>query len=501
MLTYSFEGRGESSLYEYLYRCIAHDIETGCIAPGEKLPSKRSFARHLGVSLITVEGAYTQLAAEGYISSVERKGYFACDLALRQIRTASPRHSSTPSASLQGSPSRIASSSRSAAESERSSAGLIADFTGKAVPMGLFPYGGWAKSVRAALAEESERSLIGESTAFGSLRLREVLARYLRDFRGMVVDADRIVIGAGSQILDNMIVQLLGREVTFAVEDPGYPRLTRIYRANDVPLAHIPLDGEGVRMDVLRESGADVLHLMPSHHFPTGRVTSVSRRYELMAWASEKPTRYLIEDDYDCEFRLAGRPIPSLQSIDASERVIYINTFAKSLSPAFRIGYMVLPEHLATRFRDTLGFYSSTVSAIDQLALARFIENGDYERHVNRMRTHYRNVRNEFIAALKASSLSDRLTIEAQDSGINFPLAIEGISDDVAFARAARRRGIALAPFSSFRLAGIGEEEECSARFLMDYTGLDVALIPDTVHVLEEVTASFDGGHSDARFC
>ena len=281
------------------------------------------------------------------------------------------------------------------------------------------------------------------------------------------------------------------------------------------------------------ESGADVLHLMPSHQFPTGIVTSIGRRYELLGWASAKDNRYLVEDDYDCEFRLTGRPIPSLQSIDATGKVIYANTFTKSLGPAFRIGYLVLPPTLADRFRRELGFYSCTVSAIDQLALARFIESGDYERHVNRLRTYYRSVRDALVSAFQASSFSERVSIEEQDAGIHF---IMGISidakmpevrksapqghatryrfDDVAaenakdccqpaspvaesrwereFVDAAQGRGVRIVPLSLFYSKSAAPERGPVRRFLVSFGGIELDSVEPAVAALEHAVRIAD---------
>ena len=342
----------------------------------------------------------------------------------------------------------------------------------------------------------------------------------------MEVDPDCIVVGAGSQVLYNWLVQLLGRNLHYGVEDPGYLRLSRIYEANNVELSHIPLDENGIDMASVVESGTDVLHLMPSHQFPTGIVTSIGRRYELLGWASAKGNRYLVEDDYDCEFRLTGRPIPSLQSIDATGKVIYANTFTKSLGPAFRIGYLVLPPALADRFRRELGFYSCTVSAIDQLALARFIESGDYERHVNRLRTHYRSVRDALVSAFQTSSFSERVSIEEQDAGIHFIMgistdiktpevrnsALQGHAmryrfDDVAaenandchqpagpaaesrwereFVDAAQGRGVHIVPLSLFYSKSAAAERGPVRRFLVSYGGIELDSVEPAVAVLE----------------
>lgn len=567
MLTYSFSNKGELSMYEYLYRCIRSDIEAGVIAPGEKLPSKRSFARHLGVSLITVEGAYSQLIAEGYLRAEPRRGYFACDLnssgvvsgrkpsllgvGSSSLGTTYPTDGDLlPEEGLAQAYASLAAAGRpregridaggQSATLASSSGGngfndeaVFADFTGSSVPLGMFPYAAWAKSLRDALTRESERMLVGETGFAGALRLRKAIADHLRGFRGMEVDPECIVVGAGSQVLYNWLVQLLGRNLHYGVEDPGYLRLSRIYEANNVELSHIPLDENGIDMASVVESSADVLHLMPSHQFPTGIVTSIGRRYELLGWASAKDNRYLVEDDYDCEFRLTGCPIPSLQSIDATGKVIYANTFTKSLGPAFRIGYLVLPPELADRFRRELGFYSCTVSAIDQLALARFIESGDYERHVNRLRTYYRSVRDALVSAFQASSFSERVSIEEQDAGIHF---IMGISidakmpevrksapqghatryrfDDVVtenakdccqpaspvaesrwereFVDAAQGRGVRIVPLSLFYSKSAAPERGPVRRFLVSFGGIELDSVEPAVAALEHAVRIAD---------
>ena len=289
MLTYELEQRGDANRYEYLYRCIRNDIEQGAIKAGEKLPSKRALARHLGVSLSTVEGAYAQLAAEGYVQAVERKGYFACDLAMpaaarmpvgfehtsesagsvRDLRSAvglarpaGSAHSSDARGGMECPPDEDPSCNAHPGPP------LAAGFAGSAWPEGVFPYRMWARTVRAVLTEESERSLAAAaSDAAGSRRLREAIASYLLGFRGMRVDPEQVVIGAGAQTLYHTIIQLVGRSCRLAVEDPGYPRLASIYRANDVDVVPVQLDGRGVSMRALRKSGADVLHCMPSHQF------------------------------------------------------------------------------------------------------------------------------------------------------------------------------------------------------------------------------------------
>lgn len=470
MLTYSFDDREGESLYGHLYRCIRRDIESGAIPANAKLPSKRAFAKHLGVSLITVEGAYQQLMAEGYVRSEPRRGYFANPIA----RPPAPA------------PEKNRKRGRSPfATFEESGPPLLADLSGGSAAAELFPYAVWARTMREVLSHEPERALLGEAPAMGSPRLREALAGHLRAFRGLEADPACIVVGSGAQTLYNLLVQLLGRNLRFAVEDPGYPRLTSVYRANDVELAHVPLDGDGIDVAALAESGASVAHLMPSHQFPTGIVTSVGRRYELLGWANNAPGRYVVEDDYDCEFRLAGRPIPAMKSIDAGGRVIYVNTFARSLGPAFRVAYAVLPAPLAERYRRDLGFYSCTVSTVEQLALARFIENGDFERHVNRMRSHFRGVRDELLAALGACPAAGRLSVEGAEAGLHFLLRVDSDASESDLAAAARREGVALAPLSAFRQRPVETADwQGAPAFVVSYAALDRAAVPQVVDAL-----------------
>ena len=475
MLTYNMQERGQRPLYEHLYRCIRADIEQGRIAPDERLPSKRALARNLGVSVITVEGAYTQLIAEGYLRTEQRKGYYACTLPQQTPTRTQTAYMPQPELPLK----------RTGSNEPEDSTHCIADLTGQAIAQGLFPYSVWAKNLRSILAEESEWSLIGESSTQGSLRLRTALSNHLRGTRGMEVSPEQIVVGAGAQYLYGMVVQLLGHANVVALEDPGYPRLSSIYAANGVATVPVALDKEGISAAGLDASPATLAHIMPSHQFPTGIVTSIARRYELLGWAARSPERFIIEDDYDCELRLAGKPVPSLQSIDTQGRVIYINTFAKTLGPAFRIGYLVLPSALAERYNRELGFYSCTVSAIDQLALARFIESGEYERHLNRMRSHYRSVRDKLVTALKGSALGPRIQFKSLDSGIHFVLSIESDTSEEQLASSACGAGVLLRPLCSFSSQPANLMSQACKRLVVSYAGLDPKAIPSAIAALE----------------
>lgn len=412
MLTYDINNRGNDTLYAHIYRCIKSDIENGGIAADDRLPSKRSLAKHLGVGLITVENAYRQLATEGYIRAEERKGYFANDVYSQANSTKRKTIKTKPSATKKN--------------FQKNKHDWRVDLTDGSMPASMFPLSSWSKCVRETLSLESDETLIGEVEGIGALSLREEIANNLAKTRGLNVLPENIVVGSGAQTLYNLLVQLLDRNRTVLLEDPGYKRLTKIYEKNGLSVDYAKMDEQGISINSVRKSNASILHIMPSHQFPTGIVTSISRRHELLSWATERSDRWIIEDDYDCEFRLEGRPIPTLQGIDASGRVIYANTFTKSLGAAFRIAYLVLPDVLAEMWARELSFYSCTVPALDQLALARFMQKGEFDRHINRTKNKAQAIRDALISALKEELPAESFNIFGAEAGLHFILEFKG---------------------------------------------------------------------------
>ena len=289
MLTYSFNDIGTTPLYEHLYKCIKNDIVNGTLSADTKLPSKRSFAKNLGVSPITVENAYAQLLSEGYIYSVAKKGYYVADF--------SPEFTTLP-----------APAEKPAALQETRPQ-YFADFSSNQTRPDHFPFSVWAKLMRETL-QERNAELMTKSPCGGIYELREAIAGHLRQFRDIHVQPEQIFIGAGTEYLYGLLVQLLGFDKVYAIENPGYEKIAQIYDSHQVDYRFVDMDSQGIRIDRLEESDADVVHISPSHHFPTGIITPVSRRYELLGWAAKSESRYIIEDDYDSEFRLTGRPIP-----------------------------------------------------------------------------------------------------------------------------------------------------------------------------------------------
>lgn len=415
MLTYSFDHMGSEFLYEHLYACLKHDIQTGKLAPEEKLPSKRSFAAHLGISVITVETAYSQLVDEGYLYSLPKRGYYVAKI---------------PPESLHVPPQAVSRARKQMPEQgQRQSVPIFADLSSNQLPSENFPFTAWSHILRSTLLEK-QRELMQSTPVSGAKELRCAIAGHLQRFRNMVVAPEQIVIGAGTEYLYSLVVRLLGTKQIFALEDPGYPKVSRIYTGCGAACRYIPLDDDGMSIDALRQSDATIAHISPSHHFPTGIVMPIARRYALLSWATETSHRYILEDDYDSEFRFIGRPIPTLFSIDAASKVIYLNTFSKTLTPTIRISYMVLPPELVAPFREKLSFLACPVSNFEQYTLARFIEDGYFEKHLTRMRTLYRKKRDLLVRAIRQSPLKARAKIIEQNSGLHFLLQLQtNISD------------------------------------------------------------------------
>lgn len=469
MVTYSFEKAKGTCMYEHIYSCIKEDILQGVLKAEEKLPSKRNLSRNLGVSVTTVETAYSQLLTEGYLYSKPKSGYFVSPLE-KQV------HGEKVDKEI-------------LIEEEEETENVI-DFTNSGVAADRFPFSVWVKLLRQVMASEDERTLLSDRPAGGLFKLRVAIANYVRAFRGMDVSPEQVVVGAGTEYLYSVLIQLLGRNLQYGVEDPGYTRLTWIYEKNDVACHHIPMDYAGVRPEELRRSATEILHITPSHHFPTGIVMPVSRRLELLNWVSEEKERYIIEDDYDCEFRLAGRPIPTLQSIDKREKVIYINTFSQSLAPAFRMSYLILPRPLAKRFYETLGFYSGTVSCFEQLTLAKFLEEGYFEKHINRMRNYYRKLRDQMIGEIRNSPMHPYVQISEEDSGVHFLLEIKSKRSDQEFLSMAEQRGLRISCVSQYYH---DESQRREHTLVLNYSGIPKEKVKESVQALSDCIMHFIG--------
>ena len=427
MLTYDLEKRGSLARYDYLYRCIKEDILSGRLKAGEKLPSKRTLATQLNTAVVTVENAYAQLEAEGYLNAREKRGYF-----VNPVETGPVRENPAE-----------------AREKNREQREWRLDLRGTGSGTEGFPFSVWARLMRRILTERGAE-LLQATPHNGVYPLRQAIARHLYQFRGISAAPEQIVVGAGTEYLYNLIVQLLGRDLLYGVEDPGYSKAARIYGLNGAGCIPLPMDSRGVRPQEVEERGVQILHISPNHQFPTGTVTPILRRQALLRWAEEQ-RGYIIEDDYDSEFRFTGRPIPAMKSIDAAGRVIYMNTFSRSLAPSLRVSYMVLPPSLMEEYPRRLGFYSCTVPAMEQYTLASFLEEGYFESHVNRMRVFYRNRRDEVLAAIGQSPLSGRCRVLGEEAGLHFLLELETEREDSWLSREMEARGVRLSFLTDYQ--------------------------------------------------
>lgn len=464
MLTYDLTRRDGLPLYEFLYRCIRLDILEGRLSAGERLPSKRKLAEHLHLSVITVESAYAQLEAEGYVCAEPRRGFYVS----RVEKAPSATHQETIP-TLQEAPK------------------WRLDLKTNRVDASHFPFATWSRLTRQILSQEGEQ-LLQPIPYQGLPALRQAVADDLRDYRGMTVSPEQIIVGAGAEYLYLLLAQMLGRGTVLAVEDPGYPKIARIYRRSGIHCVPVPLNAEGLKIEELEASGATAAHISPSHHYPTGIITPIRRRQELLHWA-EKTDGVIIEDDYDSEFRFSGRPIPTLQSIDCSGRVIYMNTFSQTISPSMRVGFLVLPPSLLERWGEGLSLYTCPVPAMEQFVLARFIAGGQYEKHLSRMRTEYRSRRTAVLDAFRKSPFAQRISIFEQGAGLHFLMKLDTVRSDEELRKRAESLGVCLGFLSEY---GEIPDPARDHTLVINYAGLDPAQLPQAMKLLSEIFARID---------
>lgn len=540
MLTYDLRSRGTSSLYEFLYQSIREDIARGRIPCGTKLPSKRNLAQHLDIGVATVTAAYDQLTTEGFVRTEQRRGYFVEDVSEFRCKSADPQFSglkneggnsscnesgaqgttsgsvfagreaqdTKPKAAFAGPSSRHRGTARSSADTAGATNAAetpqaierardpeyFVDLKANRTSVSLFPATVWGRYMREALSLPSDNLL--RSIPFNGLpELRRAIASYLRRTRGMDVSPDCIIIGAGSEYLYGRLLQMLGPTTTFAMENPGYRKFAAISKAFGNPWRPVPIDESGLLVGELEESGADVVHVSPANHFPTGIVIPIKRRLELFEWANRARKRYIIEDDYDSEFRYSGRLIMPLFADDASDKVIYLNAFSKTMVPSLRISYMVLPPKLLARYVDTMSFYSCTVSSFEQYALARFIDEGHLERHINRTRNFYRRQREAVLREIAQSPLAEISHVEERNAGTHFLLYVRtSLTHDQVRQRGVEQ-GLNISLFNDYLLRdGDGLSERTTKRFeqysngetalVLNYAGIEPDRLSETVRRL-----------------
>lgn len=418
-------------LYQQLYQQLKQEIQTGNLAFGQKLPSKRKLAEQLGISVNTVDSAYTQLEAEGFVQSSPRRGFFVLETGILPQAAIPP---APPPTRIPEAPA------------------YQADFS----PMGMareqFPFGTWRKLMKLCFNEYDPHLLL-RTEPQGDFGLRHAVAEYLYRARGVSCTPEQVIIGAGTDNLLLILSYILPETTTLAVENPLYNQAHRLFVRMGHPLCAVPVTPEGIDIAALPQEDNVIVYTTPSHQYPLGYAMPIGQRTALLRWSSQGPGRYIIEDDYDSEFRYFSRPIPSLQSIDNLGRVIYLGTFSRSVAPALRISYMVLPQGLLSTYHEHYYGYASTVSGFEQAVLREFMISGHFETHVNRMRSYYRARRKTLVDAL--APLSSDLEILGAPAGHHLPLRFHSGMDEQHLVSAAASAGVRVYPVSPYFLGEV----------------------------------------------
>ncbi|WP_432353706.1 PLP-dependent aminotransferase family protein [Sporosarcina sp. A2] len=442
-------------IYEQIYRQMKRDIANQRIPVGKKLPSKRKLSEFLAVSQTTIELAYGQLVAEGYITSIPRSGYYV--QAIEELAYTEPTETTEVPIYV------------------RPKAAI--DFSPGMVDPELFPFSKWRKVAKDVIDEHASH-LLQLGDPHGDVELRHEISMYLYHSRGVVCTPEQVIVGSGTEQLIPLIIRILGNEAIYAVEDPGYPLTHHVFDHHLRSAIPIPVDPDGMDVDTLQRSSATVAYVTPSHQFPTGTVLSAPRRAALLNWASSNPDHIIIEDDYDGEFRYAGRPIPSLQGMDLGENVIYLSTFSKSLMPSLRIAYMVLPKALLERYKGAFIQYASTVPRLDQHMLARFMAEGQFSRHLNRMRKVYKKKLQVLTDCL--TPYEPMITYSGDEAGMHIIITVRSEQTESILADHALQSGIRVYSLQDYKSG----QAQGFPSFLLGFGGLSEMQIEQGIETL-----------------
>ncbi len=448
MHTFFVEWEQGKTKYQALYECIAEHIRNGSWQENEKLPSKRQLAEFLHISIHTIETAYDMLLEEGYIYAKSKVGYYVASVALL-TKT-------------------VNFASHSAARKEKVS--YPYDFKTNAIDTDIFPFATWGRLTRGTMNYHADLLMSGDGQ--GDLSLRESICQYLEEFRGVHCDASQIVIGAGMEYLLLVLVNLFSDDSVYALENPGYFKTYNFLKNMKKPLKKIEVDENGMRLDKLKATCANIAYVTPSHQFPTGAVMPVGRRMELLNWAQEKENRYIIEDDYDSEFRFGAKPIPSIQGLSSADKVVYVSTFSRTLAPSIRVAYMVLPHTLMQVYAEKFRYEASTVSRFEQHTLDKFIREGYFVRYLNRARKAYRKKKDALVDAILLNFSKEEYQIYGADYGLHLLLSLTADIDELTVVTAAKKRGVKIHALSQYWLGEPKAFPKRNATFVLGYAGM-----------------------------
>lgn len=459
------QGGAKAPLYEKIYEHIKNEIVGGKISKGEKLPSTRALSGQLSVSRSTVELAYEQLLAEGYIQSEACRGYYVCDVSeLYQVGDK---------------PLMVAIKTAE----EKTKTDNYIDFSPYAIDTEHFPYNVWRKLHKNVLLDDSPKLLLS-GDGQGDYELRMEIGNYLHQARGVNCLPEQIVIGAGNEYLELLLTQLIGNGKKLVMDDPTYQQAYRTFLSCGYEVKTISAEKGSMPIEEIQKENPDVLYIMPSHQFPLGTVMPMKQRLALLQWASAEEGRYLIEDDYDSEYRYRGKSIPALQSIDRKGKVIYLGTFSKSIAPALRISYMVLPEKLLQKYRKDFGFYSTTVPRIEQEVLKAFISEGHFGRHLNKMRGLYKGKHDFLMSELKKRSWVGEIT--GDNAGLHVLVRVETDMTELQLCEKAKKSGVKISGIKQHHIENYSAQEK-EPIIILGYGALGEKEIRDGLEVLDTI--------------
>ncbi|MDF2484752.1 MAG: transcriptional regulator, GntR family with aminotransferase domain [Herbinix sp.] len=419
MLTPVFDTYSHIPIYQQLYSYIKDEIKEGRIPNNSKLPSKRKLSSHLNVSQNTIQAAYDQLIEEGYIQSQEKRGFFVNKLDhLQSIKVIKAEEEALAPLNFPVS---------------------VYDYSYHGVDFLSFPFDLWRRLTKEVI-NEYDREILQLSSSLGYHRLRANISSYLHQSRGVNCSEHQVIISSGTEMLFQSLIQLFDENYIYGIENPGYERLNQLFRGNRAAFTSIRIDECGMIPEEIERFQPNVLCITPAHQFPSGQIMPINRRIQLLNWANQQSDRYIIEDDYDSEFKYSGKPIPALQGLDENEKVIYMGSLSKSISPTLRVSYMVLPAHLMQHYRKELSYQLCPVPMIEQKVLCRFIEEGYFERHLNKMRNIYKRKRELLVDSIQI--LHPDMKIFGADAGLHLLLQVPNRMSEEQLIEAAKAMGV-----------------------------------------------------------
>ena len=461
MITLSNRNAGQP-LYFQIYTQLKEEIQNGRLKAGDKLFSKRKMAESLNVSVNTIETAYSQLLSEGFIEARAKSGYYVCDIDEFNFTNIKP----VP---------------RSLDGVKEKSIDIKYNFATDGVDYENFPYNTWRRLMKSCFNEYNP-FILRSAPPEGDYELRKAVASHIYSSRGVSCRTEQVIIGAGVDNLLNTISGILGNGCKIAMEEPVYFEAYSFFKALGHSLCSIQVDDGGIRTDLLPEDDNTAVYVTPSHQFPLGITMPAGRRVKLLNWAYTKENRYIIEDDYDSEFRYNSKPIPSVQSIDVKGRVIYLGTFSKTIAPSIRISYMVLPEKLLEFYNERYTKFSSAVSVLEQNILTAFISEGHYERHLNRMRKLYGEKRAVLLNELK--KIGGKIKINGENAGHHMAIRLMSDLSEEEMIESAKKCGVRVYPISTYFIRGVPQKYRSTV--LIGYAELSKKQLTEGISLLKK---------------